>query len=124
VGWIRVYRVDDLLPFSAQDLHAAGAQVAAWQTQQGLFDDLPSNIMDITIDHRGTGQALVYVGTRRVGIDVLEFDAVDPQAVSLIWSKRIQTGEFVSGTTLQELPGGPTRLVISDYGGGVRVYEQ
>ena len=100
-------------------------RIATWESPEAFFDDLPSAVFDIAIDYRGGETALVYVAVRRVGVMVLRFDPDAPNPLDVLTEvERIQTAEYTSSVHVREYPTGVRHLIVSDYGGGIRVYEK
>ena len=99
--------------------------VAEWQSEDCLIDDLPTALYDIAIEPGNLG-AFVYVAARRVGIEALRFAATEAvYADRLTRIGRIQTSEYASCVQVRPLGGqhaGKHHVIVSDYGGGVRVY--
>ena len=81
-------------------------------------------VWDLAIDYPGSGtKANFYVSTRRLGIQVLEFDptvAGDPED-RFAELDLIQTGDYAMGLALQ-VAENQKQLVVSDHGGGTRVF--
>lgn len=72
----------------------------------------------------GANRALLYVGVRRLGVQVLEFSpfASSPEDV-LRTVKTLSVPDYTSGIHLVPNPGGPSdTLYVTGVGSGIRVF--
>lgn len=66
---------------------------------------------------------MVYVAVRRLGVLALRFDPQQAQpADRLTTQSHIQTAEHATALHLRENLDGSRHLLVSDYGGGIRLY--
>lgn len=97
--------------------------LAEWQTPPSFFDDLDNIILDIEVDTVGPTEARILVAVRRGGVVHVDFN---PGLGSSAFTDShpqgtLQTPEYASALSIQQVPGGQ-RLVVSDYGGGLRLF--
>jgi hypothetical protein len=113
----------DVVPTSPDDPAQAeldaSFRVAAWTAPLSQYDDIQTNVFDVGVDHRGGDKALFYVAVRRVGVIVLEFDPASQ--TPLVEIDRIQTPDFPGKVEVRQ---DNDTLIVNDYGGGIRVYEE
>ena len=64
----------------------------------------------------------MYLAARRVGVEVLEFDPTALPDSRLTQVARIQMAEYPVSTHVRQNADGSQHLIVSDYGGGIRVY--
>ncbi|MFT7676828.1 MAG: hypothetical protein ACI8QC_000804 [Planctomycetota bacterium] len=126
-GAIYAYEVQDILSAADPNNDVALDIFAEWSTPPSLFDDLDNIILDLEVLGVDQGKAYLVVAVRRVGVVHVTFD---PTAGAGAFtdthpSGTLQTSEYASALIVQPVPvadGGGERLIVSDYGGGVRVY--
>ena len=125
-GRVYVHEIQDILSMRDPDAQIDNSlMVADWRPSALLssyFDDLPETVWDIVIDDPGSGtKANVYVSVRRVGVQILEFDPTLPAGQRFTELDLIQTAEYAMGLVLRTVEG-ERQLVVSDHGGGIRVF--
>jgi hypothetical protein len=123
-GRLYVHEIQDILTHTdpEENLHSQ-LLVARWESPEALFDDLPTNVFDVEVDHRGGETATVYVAVRRVGIVVLDFNpAASLPNDRLTEVERLQCPGQTSALHLVETQDGSHHLLVSDYVGGIRIY--
>ena len=125
-GRVYVHEIQDILSMRDPDAQIDNSlMVADWRPSALLssyFDDLPETVWDIVIDYPGSGtKANVYVSVRRVGVQILEFDPTLPAGQRFTELDLIQTAEYAMGLVLRTVEG-ERQLVVSDHGGGIRVF--
>ena len=123
-GRLYVYSVEDLLTYTEPDSALPPETlVASWYAPPSGFDDLPEFVFDVAVDYRGGKTAMVYVPVRRVGVVALRFDPRAAEGAPILEEVgRIQTAEYVFAVDLRTNGDGSRHLVVTDHGGGIRVY--
>ena len=122
-GRVYVHEIQDILQETDPNKSVSDELLLTrWLTPPAQFDELPNAAFDIAIDYRGGSAATVYVAVRRVGVVILNFDPAATVGQELVQVGRIQTGDHASAVHLRINPNGTRHLVVSDYGGGIRLY--
>ena len=68
---------------------------------------------------------MVHVAARRIGVVQLRFDPDPPVGGSVLTEEEtLQTAEYVYGLEIRVNEDLSRNLVITDHGGGIRVYEE
>jgi hypothetical protein len=124
-GKVYVYEITDVVDqtvteFGTDDVLPDSFRLTTWESPPNLFDDQPSEVFDIAVDAGSEGKATVYVGVARVGIEVLEFDPLSATPLQKI--ERLQTPGRAAGLEVRVGSGGEHHLLVTDYGGGIRIY--
>lgn len=131
-GHLYVYSIIDIASSSgidtALDNNDPTKLVATWNSKANFFDDQPSLIWDIAIDYRGgtSEKAMIYVTSPRVGVQVLEFEVKSGSTTqpTLTFKKLIQSSGWTTGVDVRENADGSRHLLVSENGGGFRVFEE
>lgn len=121
-GRVLVYDIRDILDQHGQP-NAILDDELTWYAPPGLIDDLPSNVLDLVIDETPSG-IYVYVGVRRVGIEILSFDPTLPDKEDWLTKVgRLQTANDPFGLAVRVDDEGKKTLLVTDHFGGFRIYE-
>ncbi|MDA1349253.1 MAG: hypothetical protein O3A47_10400 [Chloroflexi bacterium] len=123
-GTIYAYDITDILAATDPKVDLGGTAIGSWTAPLTTFDDLPTSIFDVAVDHGGGETAIIYVGARRGGVHALRFDPNDVTGVGEPFQSlgHMQTPADASGLHLQTSSYGTRQLLVSDYGGGLRLY--
>ncbi|MCP3914067.1 MAG: hypothetical protein GY711_00750 [bacterium] len=123
-GHVYVYTITDILDVVPSDpSHPVDGRLssqflrASWTAPPSTIDDLQTNVFDVAADYRGGDTANLYVATRRVGVIVLEFDPLSQTPLTEI--NRFQTPDYPVSLHVRQ---DTDKLLVNDYGGGIRVY--
>ena len=123
-GTIYAYDITDILAATDPKVDLGGTAIGSWTAPLTTFDDLPTSIFDVAVDHGGGETAIIYVGARRGGVHALRFDPNDVTGVGEPFQSlgHMQTPADASGLHLQTSSYGTRQLLVSDYGGGLRLF--
>jgi hypothetical protein len=125
---VYVYQIEDILdpanvPSTPGEIGTyLSSPSAVWEAPESLRDDIsPCQVFDIAIDDRGLSSTGIYVAVRRVGVVILELDTAQLPA-TLTQREIIQTPAYPTAVHVRVNEDGSRHLVMSDYGGGIRIY--